>query len=152
MSTNLKELKESVKNFWDGNDDFYGIVYVNNSKDVERGIMNGILAAHGSEAEILGSIMIIAKQCGISLSQLAYMCVAIDSDEKANDALESIIANINGKGEKKESDESQESGKCDSCGKDDPCGKCCKDEAEKRRGMSKKDAIEALLKEIFDED
>lgn len=145
MSTNLKELKESVKNFWDGNDDFYGIVYVNNSKDAERGIMNGILAAHGSEAEILGSIMIIAKQCGISLSQLAYMCVAIDSDEKANGALENIIASINDKDKNKEKDdESQESDKCDEC------GKCDKD--KNTRDMSKKDAIEALLKEIFDED
>lgn len=147
MSTNLKELKDSVKNFWDGNDDFYGIVCVNKSKDAERGIMNGILAAHGNEADILGSIMIIAKQCGISLSKLAYMCVAIDSNEKANDALESIIANINGKGEKKESDESQESDKCDKC---DECSKCDKD--KNPRDMSKKDAIEALLKEIFDED
>lgn len=150
MATNLKELKESIKNFWDGNDDFYGIVYVNNSKDAERGIMNGILAAHGSEAEILGSIMIIAKQCGISLSQLAYMCVAIDSDEKANYALESIIANINGKDKKEckdrneKDDEPQESDKCDKC------GKC--DEVKNSHGMSKKDAIEALLKEIFDED
>lgn len=143
MST-LKELKESVKKFWSDNDDFYGIVYVNNSKDAERGIMNGVLAAHGEESEILGSIMIIAKQCGISLSQLAYMCIAVDSDAEAKDALEKICATINDKGEKK-SDESQESGKCDGCGK-------CKDEAEKLHGMSKKDAIEALLKEIFDED
>lgn len=148
MTTNLKELKDSVKNFWDGNDDFYGIVYVNNSKDAERGITNGILAAHGNEAEIIGSIMIIAKQCDISLSQLAYMCVAIDSDEKANDALENIIASINDKDKNKEKDdESQESDKCEKC---DECCKCDKD--KNPRDMSKKDAIEALLKEIFDED
>lgn len=145
MSTNLKDLKESVKNFWNDNDDFYGIVYVNNSKDAERGIMDGVLAAHGEESEILCSIMIIAKQCGISLSQLAYMCIAIDSNDEASDALENIIATINDKKKDKNDDESHEIDKCESCGK-------CKDEAEKLKGMSKKDAIEALLKEIFDED
>lgn len=145
MSTNLKDLEESVKNFWNDNDDFYGIVYVSNSDDAESGIMNGVLAAHGEESEILSSIMIIAKQCGISLPRLAYMCIAIDNDDEASDSLENITATINGKKKDKKDDESHESDKCESCGK-------CKDEAEKLHGMSKKDAVEAMLKEIFDED
>ena len=36
-------------------------------------------------------IFVIARKCGITLKELAFMCIAIDSDEDASRALEGIV-------------------------------------------------------------
>ena len=36
-------------------------------------------------------IFVIARKCGITLKELAYMCIAIDSDKDASRALDEIV-------------------------------------------------------------
>ena len=56
---------------------------------------NGLIAAHCTQEEAMQMIFVIARKCGITLKQLAYMCIAIDSDEDASKALEGIVKESN---------------------------------------------------------
>ena len=50
-----------------------------------------ILATRCTQEEAMEMIFVIARKCGITLKELAYMCIAIDSDEDASKALEGIV-------------------------------------------------------------
>lgn len=52
---------------------------------------NAIIAAHCTQAEAMQMIFVIARKCGITLKELAYVCIAIDSDEEASKALDNIV-------------------------------------------------------------
>lgn len=50
-----------------------------------------LIAAHCTQEEAMQMIFVIARKCGITLKQLAYMCIAIDSDKDASRALECLV-------------------------------------------------------------
>ena len=58
------------------------------SKDV-------LLAKSCTQEEAMQMIFVIARKCGITLKELAYMCIAIDSDKDASNALEGIVKDSN---------------------------------------------------------
>ena len=52
---------------------------------------NDLIVAHCTQEEAIMMILVIARKCGITLKELAYMCIAIDSDEDARKALDNIV-------------------------------------------------------------
>ena len=54
-----------------------------------------LLASRCTQEEAMQMIFVIARKCGITLKELAYMCIAIDSDEDASRALEGIVKESN---------------------------------------------------------
>ena len=52
---------------------------------------NALIAAHCTQEEAMQMIFVIARKCGITLKELAYMCIAIDSDKDASRALDNIV-------------------------------------------------------------
>lgn len=54
-----------------------------------------LLATRCTQEEAIQMIFVIARKCGITLKELAYMCIAIDSDKDASRALEGIIKESN---------------------------------------------------------
>ena len=52
---------------------------------------NSLIVAHCTQEEAMEMIFVIARNCGITLKELAYMCIAIDSDEDARNALDGIL-------------------------------------------------------------
>ena len=58
-------------------------------RDDETG--DGLIAAHCTQEEAMQMIFVIARKCGITLKELAFMCIAIDSDKDASRALECLV-------------------------------------------------------------
>lgn len=56
---------------------------------------DGLLAVRCTQDEAMRMIFVIARKCGITLKELAYMCIAIDSDKDASRALEGLIKESN---------------------------------------------------------
>ena len=56
---------------------------------------NALIAAHCTKEEAMQMIFVIARKCGITLKELAYMCIAIDSDKDASRALECLVRESN---------------------------------------------------------
>ena len=56
---------------------------------------NDLIVAHCTQEEAMQMIFVIARKCGITLKELAFMCIAIDSDEDASKALEGIVKESN---------------------------------------------------------
>ena len=56
---------------------------------------NALIAAHCTQEEAMQMIFVIARKCGITLKELAFMCIAIDSDKDASKALEGIVKESN---------------------------------------------------------
>lgn len=56
-----------------------------------------LLATRCTQEEAMQMIFVIARKCDITLKQLAYMCIAIDSDKDASRALDGIIKTSNKK-------------------------------------------------------
>lgn len=54
-----------------------------------------LLATRCAQEEAMQMIFVIARKCGITLKELAYMCIAIDSDKDASRALDGLIKEIN---------------------------------------------------------
>lgn len=52
---------------------------------------NALIAVNCTREEAMQMIFVIARKCGITLKQLAYMCIAIDSDKDASRALDRIV-------------------------------------------------------------
>ena len=52
---------------------------------------NALIAAHCTQEEAMQMIFVIARKCGITLKELAFMCIAIDSDKDARNALDNIV-------------------------------------------------------------
>ena len=52
---------------------------------------NDLIVAHCTQEEAIMMILVIARKCGITLKELAYMCIAIDIDNDASNALEGIV-------------------------------------------------------------
>lgn len=61
----------------------------------DRDSDDGLLATRCTQDEAMQMIFVIARKCGITLKELAYMCIAIDSDKDARRALEGLIKESN---------------------------------------------------------
>ena len=89
---NFKEFSKAFSEYFNDNDDCNRklIAYIEDkdSNDV-------LLAARCTQDEAMQMIFVIARKCGITLKELAFMCIAIDSDKDASRALECIVRESN---------------------------------------------------------
>ena len=86
---NFKEFESSFSEYLNskrGCENYKCIAYI---RDDETS--NALIAAHCPHEEAMEMIFVIALKCGITLKELAYMCIAIDSDKDASKALECIV-------------------------------------------------------------
>lgn len=54
-----------------------------------------LLATRCTQEEAVQMIFVIARKCGITLKELAYICIGIDNDKDASRALEGLIKESN---------------------------------------------------------
>ena len=89
---NFKEFSKAFSEYFNDNDDCNRklIAYIEDkdSNDV-------LLASRCTQDEAMQMIFVIARKCGITLKELAFMCIAIDSDEDASGAIEGIVKESN---------------------------------------------------------
>ena len=89
---NLKEFSKAFSEYFNDNDDCNRklIAYIEDkdSNDV-------LLASRCTQDEAMQMIFVIARKCGITLKELAFMCIAIDGDNDARKALEGIVKESN---------------------------------------------------------
>ena len=84
--------KEFERNFFEylnsksGCDNHKCIAYIHDDET-----SNALIAAHCTQEEAMQMIFVIARKCGITLKELAFMCIAIDSDKDASKALDNIV-------------------------------------------------------------
>ena len=89
---NFKEFSKALSEYFNDNDDCNRklIAYIE-----DRDSNDVLLARRCTKEEAMQMIFVIARKCGITLKELAYMCIAIDSDEDASRALEGIVKESN---------------------------------------------------------
>ena len=86
---NFKEFERNFSEYINsksGCDNHKCIAYIRDDETSEA-----LIAAHCTQEEAMQMIFVIARKCGITLKELAYMCIAIDSDKDASKALENIV-------------------------------------------------------------
>ena len=84
---NFKEFSKAFSEYFDEkgrNRKLIAYIEDNDSNDV-------LLASRCAQEEAMQMIFVIARKCGITLKELAYMCIAIDSDKDASKALEGLV-------------------------------------------------------------
>ena len=89
---NFKEFSKAFSEYFNDNDDCNRklIAYIEDkdSNDV-------LIASRCTQDEAMQMIFVIARKCGITLKELAFMCIAIDSDKDASRALECLVRESN---------------------------------------------------------
>lgn len=90
---NFKEFESSFSEYLDSKRDCENHECIAFIRDDETG--NALIAAHCTQDEAMMMIFVIARKLGITLKELAYMCIAIDSDKNASRALEGLIKESN---------------------------------------------------------
>ena len=86
---NFKEFESSFSDYLNSKrdcDNHKCIAYIHDDETSES-----LIAAHCTQEEAMQMIFVIARKCGITLKELAYMCIAIDSDKDASKALDDIV-------------------------------------------------------------
>ena len=86
---NFKEFERSFSEYLNsksGCENSKCIAYIH---DDEAG--GSLIAAHCTQEEAMQMIFVIARKCGITLKELAFMCIAIDRDKDASRALDNIV-------------------------------------------------------------
>ena len=86
---NFKEFKSSFSEYLNsksGCENHKCIAYILDDEP-----SNDLIVAHCTQEEAIMMILVIARKCGITLKELAYMCIAIDIDNDASRALEGIL-------------------------------------------------------------
>lgn len=86
---NFKEFESSFSEYLDSKRDCENHKCIAFIRDDETG--NALVAAHCTREEAMQMIFVIARKCGITLKQLAYMCIAIDSDKDASKELDNTV-------------------------------------------------------------
>lgn len=86
---NFKEFESSFSEYLYSKRDCENHKCIAFIRDDETG--NALVAAHCTREEAMQMIFVIARKCGITLKQLAYMCIAIDSDKDASKELDNIV-------------------------------------------------------------
>ena len=90
---NFKEFSNAFSEYFDdkgSNRKLIAYIEDRDSNDV-------LLATRCTQEEAMQMIFVIARKCGITLKELAYMCIAIDSDKDASRALEGLVKESNKK-------------------------------------------------------
>ena len=89
---NFKEFSKAFSEYFNDNDDCNRklIAYIE-----DRDSNDVLLARRCTKEEAMQMIFVIARKCGITLKELAYMCIAIDSDKDASKALDGIVKGSN---------------------------------------------------------
>lgn len=88
---NFKEFSKAFSEYFDekgSNRKLIAYIEDRDSNDV-------LLATRCTQEEAMQMIFVIARKCGITLKELAYMCVAIDSNKDASRALEGLVKESN---------------------------------------------------------
>ena len=105
---NFNEFSKAFSEYFNDKDDCNRklIAYIE-----DRDSNDMLLASRCTQEEAMYMIFVIARKCGITLKELAYMCIAIDSDEDASKALEGIVRESNKQERLKKAIESVEKAK-----------------------------------------
>lgn len=90
---NFKEFESSFTEYLDSKRDCKNHECIAFIRDDETG--EAFIAAHCTQDEAMMMFFVIARKLGITLKQLAYMCIAIDSDKNASKALEGLVKESN---------------------------------------------------------
>lgn len=88
---NFKEFSKAFSEYFDekgSNRKLIAYIEDGDSNDV-------LLSTRCTQEEAMQMIFVIARKCGITLKELAYMCIAIDSDKDASRALEGLVKESN---------------------------------------------------------
>lgn len=88
---NFKEFSKAFSEYFDEKGSNRKFIAYIEDKDSD----DGLIATRCTQEEAMLMIFVIARKCGITLKELAYMCIAIDSDKDASGALEALIKESN---------------------------------------------------------
>lgn len=88
---NFKEFSKAFSEYFDEKGSNCKLIAYIEDRDSD----DGLLATRCTQDEAMQMIFVIARKCGITLKELAYMCIAIDSDKDASRALEGLIKESN---------------------------------------------------------
>ena len=86
---NFKEFESNFSEYLKGKEGCKNHKCIACIRDDETG--NALIAAHCTQEEAMQMMFVIARKCGITLKELAFMCIAIDSDKDASKALDNIV-------------------------------------------------------------
>lgn len=86
---NFKEFESNFSEYLKGKEGCKNHKCIAYVRDDETG--NALIAAHCTQEEAMQMMFVIARKCGITLKELAFMCIAIDSDKDASKALDNIV-------------------------------------------------------------
>lgn len=88
---NFKEFGKAFSEYFDEKGSNRKLIAYIEDRDSD----DGLLATRCTQDEAMQMILVIARKCGITLKELAYMCIAIDSDKDASRALDGLIKESN---------------------------------------------------------
>lgn len=88
---NFKEFSKAFSEYFDEKGSNRKLIAYIEDKDSN----DGLLATRCTQEEAMQMIFVITRKCGITLKELAYMCIAIDSDKEASRALEDLVKESN---------------------------------------------------------
>lgn len=88
---NFKEFSKAFSEYFDEKGSNRKLIAYIEDRDSD----NVLLATRCTQKEAMQMIFVIARKCGITLKELAYTCIAIDSDKDASRALEGLIKESN---------------------------------------------------------
>ena len=88
---NFKEFSNAFSEYFDEKDSNRKLIAYIEDRDSN----DVLLATRCTQEEAMQMIFVIARKCGITLKELAYMCIAIDSDKNASKALEGLVKESN---------------------------------------------------------
>lgn len=88
---NFKEFGKAFSEYFDEKDSNRKLIAYIEDRDSN----DVLLATRCTQEEAMQMIFVIARKCGITLKELAYMCIAIDSDKNASRALEGLFKESN---------------------------------------------------------
>lgn len=133
---NFKEFSKAFSEYFDeksSNRKLIAYIEDRDSDDV-------LLATHCTQEEAMQMIFVIARKCGITLKELAYICIEIDNDKDASRALEGLIKESNKQERLKKAIASVEKAKAAtaSAGKADIASDNAKSSDESQKSESKK--------------
>jgi hypothetical protein len=112
---NFKEFSKAFSEYFDEKGNNRKLIAYIKDRDSD----NVILATRCTQEEAMQMIFVIARKCGITLKELAYTCIAIDSDKDASRALEGLIEESNKQERLRKAIASVEKAKAASAGKAD---------------------------------
>lgn len=87
---NFKEFGKAFSEYFEKGSNLKLIAYIE-----DRDSDDVLLATRCTQEEAMQMIFVIARKCGITLKELAYICIEIDNDKDASRALEGLVKESN---------------------------------------------------------